>query len=256
FAELESVTELGREEHDGQTYHVGRLSYKGTEVERIVWMKPGNPPTPFRVIREYERGRSMLALSQWKFDELSDGITFTPEIDEEAVEASSRMVLSVRNPRDEDPDRPETPDLLDQPAPVVELPLLDDEREMIAVGEPNQSGPVILDFWATWCTPCIRAMPELIEIAEEYRDRGVQFHAINVRESRSRVESFIAEQEWDVNVLMDPDREAWNAFGIAALPTTVIIDEHGIVRAVYQGYSPWLKAQLRHEIESLLEDRP
>ncbi len=256
FAELETVTELGREELNGQTYHVGRLSYQGTEVERIVWMKPGEPPTPFRVIGEHERGTSMVALSHWKFDELSREVTFTPEIDEDAVEASSRMVLSVLNPRDGDPDRPETPDLLDQPAPVIELPPLENDGELIALGGPNQSGPVILDFWATWCAPCIRAMPELIEIAEAYRDHGVQFYAINVRERRSRVESFIAEQKWDVKVLMDPDREAWNAYGIAALPTTVIIDEQGIVRAVYQGYSPWLKAQIRHEIESLLEGRP
>ena len=111
---------------------------------------------------------------------------------------------------------------------------------------------VILDFWATWCGPCIQAMPALIEVADDYRDRNVVFYAINQREPASAVENFIKDREWDLLVPMDPQGSVAGQYKVRGIPQTVVIGKDGTVQSVHVGFSPDLREKLSGELDALL----
>lgn len=113
---------------------------------------------------------------------------------------------------------------------------------------------IILDFWATWCGPCIRAMPMLIDVADRYGDKGVVFYGVNLREDPDRVQSFLAEQGWSFPVLLDSDGAVGSRYHASAIPQTVIIDREGNIAAVHIGFSPNLDAVLSNDLDALLAD--
>ena len=140
--------------------------------------------------------------------------------------------------------------LLGQTAPPFELELLDGDS--MALAEHSGQDIVILDFWATWCGPCIRAMPHQMEVAEEYRDQNVVFYAINQRERDQTVSRFLEQREWDLTVPMDRDGSVGGLYNVRGIPQTVIIGRDGTVQAVHVGFSPRLGDRLRRELDTLL----
>ncbi|MCP4536908.1 MAG: TlpA family protein disulfide reductase [Chloroflexi bacterium] len=83
---------------------------------------------------------------------------------------------------------------------------------------------VVLDFWATWCRPCVDAMPELEQLHKQYTAQGVVVLAINVEESRADVAEFMAENGYTLTVLLDADGRITDAYGVKGIPHTVIVD--------------------------------
>ena len=113
-----------------------------------------------------------------------------------------------------------------QPAPNFSLESLDGGQISLA----SLRGKVVLvDFWATWCGPCHMQADILKPLYGEYRDRGVEFLAVDVEETREEVQDFVSENPFPYPVLLDVAGEANGAFGIVALPTLVILDDQGRV---------------------------
>lgn len=112
---------------------------------------------------------------------------------------------------------------------------------------------LILDFWASWCGPCVAAMPVLSSIAEEYADRGVSLYAINLREKPEGIERFLKSKNLDVNVLLDRDALVSESYSVSGIPQTVLVNEKGIVERVHVGYLPDLEAVLSSELSMLLD---
>jgi thiol-disulfide isomerase/thioredoxin len=91
---------------------------------------------------------------------------------------------------------------------------------------------VVVDFWATWCTPC-RLQSEILEaMHNELPADGIQFLAVNVGESRELVERFLEERPMDYPVLLDTEERLSAPLAIYALPTVLILDEDA--RIVYR----------------------
>ncbi len=111
---------------------------------------------------------------------------------------------------------------------------------------------VILDFWATWCPPCIQEIPHFIELYEQYKDRGFAMVGISLDQAGiSVVKSFVQKYRINYPILMT---DGWvdKAFGgIPGIPTTFVIDSAGNIRQKYIGYRD--KAVFENDIKALLE---
>ncbi len=140
--------------------------------------------------------------------------------------------------------------LLGEVAPTFSLEMLGGGE--MALADHLGEDIVILDFWATWCGPCIQAMPALIDVADEYRDRNVVFYAVNQREGDAAVEDFIRAREWDLQVPMDRRGSVADQYGVHGIPHTVIIGKDGKVQAVHVGFSPNLRETLSGELDTIL----
>jgi len=137
-----------------------------------------------------------------------------------------------------------------KPAPDVELPLLGGGK--IKISEYKGKNILILDFWATWCSPCVRAMPIITEVAGQFKDKGVLLFAINSGEEEAKIREFIKEHNITATVALDPKNEASRLYQAEAIPQTVIIDREGMIQVVHSGIGPNTRRELIQEIETLL----
>jgi thiol-disulfide isomerase/thioredoxin len=269
-AALRGYTELsliGREPVDGVDCY--RLAGKWTGYEGEIWIAEGDRPWVVRVHlpppeqTPAEGGRMVirpgvdLRLENWSDEPDLEGVftidppdgmekfTAMPSAEEiMRMSAANRGGGAGRSGQGKHPSA-------GKPAPAVQLQPLEGEPIDLA---SLKGKVVVLDFWATWCRPCVIALPLVTKVANEFADRGVVFYAVNQRESRSKVKAFLARHELDPPIALDPQARAGMAFGVSSIPHSVVIDKKGVVRKVHIGLAPGLDQTLRQEIEELLAE--
>jgi cytochrome c biogenesis protein CcmG/thiol:disulfide interchange protein DsbE len=141
--------------------------------------------------------------------------------------------------------------------PDIHLPLVNGKGKA-KLSEMVKKGPVLIDFWATWCGPCRKAMPENIELYQRYAARGFQILAVSEDPSNmaEKVKSFTAQQKLPFTVVHDADWEVGRKYNVTSLPTYVLIDQRRHARMARPGYLPGMSRQLAAKIESLLKPEP
>ncbi len=92
--------------------------------------------------------------------------------------------------------------LLGKPAPDVSLKLLEEGKGEFKLKEHKGEHVVMLDFWATWCGPCVKELPILSEVAEAYKDKGVVC-AVNQQEEPAEIRTFLKEKKLKLTVALD-----------------------------------------------------
>jgi thiol-disulfide isomerase/thioredoxin len=137
------------------------------------------------------------------------------------------------------------------PAPALELPDLAGVTYRLA----DWHGQVVLvNFWATWCPPCLEEMPSLQRLAERLRGQPFAVVAVNVAEAERRVAHRTKQMGLDLPVLLDADGAAFKAWGGKGLPTSVLVDRSGAVRYLGLGPLEWDGAEAVTAIEGLLSE--
>ncbi len=111
---------------------------------------------------------------------------------------------------------------------------------------------VLLDFWATWCGPCRKAIPFLSRLYSEYSDRGLVILSINLGESSDVVLEFANRHKMAWTVLLDPEGAVADFYNVRAIPTFVVIDKDGMVRYRESGYSQSVEREITSIIEEIL----
>ena len=139
--------------------------------------------------------------------------------------------------------------LVGKKAPDVRLELLEGKRFDLAA---QKGHVVVLDFWASWCGPCMQAMPQVDAIVEEFSDRGVKLVAVNMQEDRAAASSALERLKIHPSVALDIDGAAAEHYQVTAIPQTVVIDAEGNVAQLFIGSGLEFPAQLRSAIESVL----
>lgn len=138
--------------------------------------------------------------------------------------------------------------------PVFRLRDLDNQWKEYE--ELKGSSLTILDFWATWCQPCLRSIPHLIEMSQEYSDRGVAFIGISVDGTRnqSKIRPFVESMGVEYPILRDIDSELMSDLGVTAVPTLLVYNAEGELVYFHEGYRPGDESVIRKEIESQLKN--
>ncbi len=138
-------------------------------------------------------------------------------------------------------------------APDFSLKDLDGKR--VALSDLLGRGPVLIDFWATWCKPCVKELPHLHDLYLKYRDRGFQVVAVSEDSPRSlsKVKSFVAGNKYEFLVLLDENSAVQRKFNFRALPYTVLLDKDGHVIHSRVGYRPGDERVLEGMFLPLLE---
>jgi cytochrome c biogenesis protein CcmG, thiol:disulfide interchange protein DsbE len=115
---------------------------------------------------------------------------------------------------------------------------------------------VMLDFWATWCAPCVEEMPHLVKLAQEYEPKGVVFVAANRDEAdvaRYEVGRFLENKVKNLGpYIAFADDFTVGAYGVNVLPTLVLIDRKGQVHNTYTGYAD--EEVLRERLEEAMKE--
>lgn len=138
--------------------------------------------------------------------------------------------------------------LLGKPIPRFAAVALDGSA---VVSNDWKNKVVVLDFWSTWCGPCLTAMPTLEKVMADYDE--VVFYAVNVGEGPQKVRGFCSEQAWDIPVLLDPKAEIAGAFQADAIPQRMLVGKSGLVESVHVGFqsNDALAKQLSDELDVL-----
>ncbi|CAN5463034.1 TlpA disulfide reductase family protein [soil metagenome] len=127
--------------------------------------------------------------------------------------------------------------------------------EKLAPGDPQEKlsdlkgKVVLLDFWATWCGPCVASMPHLNELATKYKDQGVVSVAVS-NEARDAIASYLRAHDYDLTFYRDPFGLANDKFNISAIPATFVIGRDG--KILYEG-RPANPAELDKAVEAAVK---
>jgi len=98
---------------------------------------------------------------------------------------------------------------------------------------------VVLNFWATWCPPCVEEMPSLVEMQKRMKSKGVTVLAVSVDVDENAYKQFLKDHRVDLLTVRDPSQKSNNLYGTFKFPETYIIDRNGVMRRKFVGAVDW-----------------
>ena len=238
--------EIGGAKCDG-----GMVAYPAFDV--VAWISAGEPPVLRQMEMDLSRGvkesgeahggmdglRITMDFANWKGNAPApdDRFKFTPP--EGAVEAKD----------------PEEEGTLKEgaAAPDFTLPLLGGGEAKLSAHKGKDV--VVLDFWATWCGPCRKAMPIVVKVTDELAAKGVVLYAVNQREEPEQIKTFLEGAGIKAKVALDSG-EVGETYGANSIPLMYVVGRDGLIKNVHRGLSPDLESELRAELEQALAEAP
>ena len=103
---------------------------------------------------------------------------------------------------------------------------------------------VVLNFWATWCQPCVEEMPSLVQMQQRMGAKGVTVLAVSVDVDESAYQRFLKNHKIELLTVRDPDQKSNNLYGTSKFPESYIIDRSGVVRRKFFGAVDWTQPEI------------
>lgn len=110
----------------------------------------------------------------------------------------------------------------------------------------------LVDFWASWCKPCLASMPVLNEIYEKNKDKGLLVVGINLDEKIEEGRVFFKKKNIKFSVLYDDGRKLVDAVGVTVMPSSYLVNAEGKVTYIHRGFREGDKEKLLQELEKVL----
>ena len=137
-------------------------------------------------------------------------------------------------------------------APDFVLPSVKDDK---AVKLSDFRGKVVyLDFWASWCKPCIQSFPALNKIYNKYKAEGFEILAVNLDQKKLNAASFLDEHQVDYVNVYDPKMTTGKLYNVNIMPVGYLIDRQGKVRVIHKGFIPGDELGLEKAVKFLLRE--
>lgn len=122
-------------------------------------------------------------------------------------------------------------------SPAPDFTVQDSERK-VTLSE-FRGKVVVLNFWASWCPPCIEETPSLLEMQHKLRDRGVTVLAISIDDSDDAYHKFLTNYRVDLLTVRDAQKASNTMYGTFKFPETYVIDRNGVMRRKFIGAVDW-----------------
>ncbi len=103
---------------------------------------------------------------------------------------------------------------------------------------------VVLNFWATWCPPCIEEMPSLVRMQQFMKAKGVTVLAVSIDADENNYRRFLRDHHVTLLSVRDPDQKSSSLYGTSKFPETYIIDRNGVVRRKFIGAVDWTEPEV------------
>jgi peroxiredoxin len=138
-------------------------------------------------------------------------------------------------------------------APKVEL--LRTDGSALSLGQ-LRGKVVLVNFWATWCEPCVTEMPSLQKLRESLGPQGFEVLAVNYQEGPARIDAFVQKLGLSFPVVRDTDGSVARAWNARVFPASYVVDREGRIRYVITGGAEWTSPPLVSRIRELLGPQP
>ncbi len=141
----------------------------------------------------------------------------------------------------------------DSKIPVVNIKSLDG-KPFNTGSIQNDGKPIIIDFWATWCKPCVASLNGMNEVYSTWQEEtGVKIYAVSIDDTRtmSSVAPFVAGKGWEFDVLLDPNSDFRRAMNVNNVPHTFLFDGKGKIVMQRNTYTPGDEEKMREELKKL-----
>jgi cytochrome c biogenesis protein CcmG, thiol:disulfide interchange protein DsbE len=123
----------------------------------------------------------------------------------------------------------------------------------------NDGKPIIISFWATWCSPCKRELNTIADDFEDWVDEtGVKLVAVSIDDTRNlhKVKPYVDTQGWEYDVYLDPNGDFKRAMNVNNVPHTFLIDGEGNIVWQHNSYAPGDEIELYELVEKLAAGEP
>lgn len=114
---------------------------------------------------------------------------------------------------------------------------------------------VYLDFWASWCGPCRSSFPWMQTLKDNYGDKGLVVVAVNLDSKRKDADRFLDSFHPTFDVRFDPKGDLAEIYKVQGMPTSVLIDRHGVTRFTHTGFRPVDGVVYESQVRELLDEK-
>jgi len=113
---------------------------------------------------------------------------------------------------------------------------------------------VLINFWASWCGPCLQEMPILSELHDKYKALGFTVLGVNVEEDSGKARKLLLELPVSFPVVLDNESVVSKQYNVVAMPSTVLVDRNGNMRYLHKGYKPGLEDVYLQQVRDLIRE--
>ncbi|MCC7383792.1 MAG: TlpA family protein disulfide reductase [Deltaproteobacteria bacterium] len=138
------------------------------------------------------------------------------------------------------------------PAGPLSFDLLDLDGKSVSAERDLRGRVVLVDIWATWCTPCEASFPFYAELYRRHQERGFDLVAISVDAENGEVARFLERHPVPFKILRDPGGKVPAMLDAKAMPTAVLLDRDGRVVYVHAGFESGDQAEIEAAVQKLL----